>query len=219
MPQFLYSKSDFKFPDGVSYDQDKAKNLVSVYNLNLILINNYKDNEIRVCDIFNDKNNFTIYSYNNEYVPNIIFENLLVSLMNKNTKYEDILSVVESAGITIVYDYSHEIQKNKLSNNKKQAKPLRQEQIPILNINNISQKELSILPGISIVQAKKAVKYREENSGFKSKEEFYKILNLKQHYIDMIDDVIFIGEYNFINEYSVEEIETSKQEGRTVDFD
>ena len=62
MPQFLNSNSDFKLPDGVSYDHDKRKGLVSVYNLNLRLINNYKKNEIRVCDILNDKNNFSIYS-------------------------------------------------------------------------------------------------------------------------------------------------------------
>ena len=101
--------------------------------------------------------------------------------------------------------------KPKVSKNKKGL-------IPIVNLNNMSQQELSKLPGINVATAKKAIKYREENKGFKTRYEFYRVTKLKQRYIDMIHDSLFIGEYNVLNEYEKEEIKNKSQEGRQIDF-
>ncbi len=50
-----------------------------------------------------------------------------------------------------------------------------------LDINNCSEIELTELPGISIVMAKKAIKKREEIGGFKTIEEFFGFMKLKPH--------------------------------------
>ncbi len=50
-----------------------------------------------------------------------------------------------------------------------------------LDINNCSEIELTELPGISIVIAKKAIKRREEIGGFKSVDEFLNFIKLKPH--------------------------------------
>lgn len=50
-----------------------------------------------------------------------------------------------------------------------------------LDINNCSEIELTELPGISIVLAKKAIKHREEIGGFKSVDDFFKFIKLKPH--------------------------------------
>ena len=48
------------------------------------------------------------------------------------------------------------------------------------------------LPGISVITAKRIVKYRKDIKGFKSIEEFYEFLNLKQHFRDILTDRIEI---------------------------
>ena len=50
-----------------------------------------------------------------------------------------------------------------------------------LDINNCSEIELTELPGISIVMAKKAVRKREEIGGFKNIDDFMLYLKLKPH--------------------------------------
>lgn len=49
------------------------------------------------------------------------------------------------------------------------------------DINNCSEIELTELPGISIVLAKKIIKKREEINGFKSVDDFFVFLRLKPH--------------------------------------
>lgn len=49
------------------------------------------------------------------------------------------------------------------------------------DINNASEIELTALPGVSIVMAKKLIKKREEIGGFKNIEEVFKFLKLKEH--------------------------------------
>ena len=51
----------------------------------------------------------------------------------------------------------------------------------LLDINNCSEIELTALPGISIVMAKKAIKRRDEIGGFKTVEDFFLFMKLKSH--------------------------------------
>jgi len=62
-----------------------------------------------------------------------------------------------------------------------------------IDINNCSEIELTELPGISIVMAKKAIKKRDEINGFKSKKEFYQFLNLKNHIQTQLENRICIN--------------------------
>lgn len=59
--------------------------------------------------------------------------------------------------------------------------------VPI-DINSCSIETLSELPGITIIIAKKAINYRNENNGFTSVEEFYRVIDLKPHFIAQIDN-------------------------------
>ena len=61
-----------------------------------------------------------------------------------------------------------------------------------VDINNCNEHELADLPGISIITAKKIVKYRKDIKGFKSTEEFYEFLDLKQHFRNILTDRIEI---------------------------
>lgn len=57
-----------------------------------------------------------------------------------------------------------------------------------IDINSCSIESLSNLPGITMILAKKAINYRNENNGFTSVKEFYKVIELKPHFIAQIDN-------------------------------
>lgn len=57
-----------------------------------------------------------------------------------------------------------------------------------IDINLCSIESLSELPGITMILAKKAINYRKENNGFTSVEEFYRVIDLKPHFIAQIDN-------------------------------
>lgn len=57
----------------------------------------------------------------------------------------------------------------------------------IIDINTCDETALAQLPGITLIQAKKAVNYRATNSPFKSVDEFYQVIGLKPHIIAQIE--------------------------------
>lgn len=78
-------------------------------------------------------------------------------------------------------------------------------EVKIIDINNCSEEDMTNLPGISAIMAKKAVKRREEIDGFKSVDEFFKFMRIKPNIQERLKDIIFINEIklnNKIDRYS-----------------
>lgn len=82
----------------------------------------------------------------------------------------------------------------------------------LLDINNCSEIELTELPGISIVMAKKAIKKREEIGGFKTIEEFFEFMKLKSHMEIQLHDRICVKKMCGV----VKKVERSQE--RSVDL-
>ena len=61
------------------------------------------------------------------------------------------------------------------------------------DINNASEVEITALPGISIVMAKKLIKKREEIGGFKNTHEVFLYLKLKPHMENQLKDLICVN--------------------------
>lgn len=59
-----------------------------------------------------------------------------------------------------------------------------------IDINSCTVEDIANLPGVSLILAKKAVNYRQENNGFKSIEEFYGVVGLKPHFIAQVEGCI-----------------------------
>ncbi len=81
-----------------------------------------------------------------------------------------------------------------------------------IDVNYATASEISILPGVNIVMAKKIVEYRDLNGLFKSEDEFIQVANVKEHFVSKIRSKIIIGkkiEQSIDDDYS---------EGRIVDF-
>ncbi len=81
-----------------------------------------------------------------------------------------------------------------------------------INVNIATASELSILPGINIVMAKKIVEYRDINGIFNNYEEFFKVANVKEHFVSKIKGMI-------VTEKPVEKSdEDDGYEGRIIDL-
>lgn len=62
-----------------------------------------------------------------------------------------------------------------------------------LDINSASEEQLAELQGLTIIDAKKAVAYREAHGGFTSVDEFFSCINAKPHVIVKNENLIFVG--------------------------
>lgn len=62
------------------------------------------------------------------------------------------------------------------------------------NVNSASSSELAILPGINIILAKKIVEYRDLNGFFKNEDDFFKVANVKEHFVSKIKSMIDVKE-------------------------
>lgn len=63
------------------------------------------------------------------------------------------------------------------------------------DINSADEDALSALKGITIIDAKKAIAYREEHGGFSTTDEFFNCINAKPHIIAAIEGQLTVGDY------------------------
>lgn len=63
-----------------------------------------------------------------------------------------------------------------------------------LDINTAAEEEIAALPGLSIIDAKRAISYREQNGGFKSTDEFFEVISAKPHIVVRLQDVITLSD-------------------------
>lgn len=63
----------------------------------------------------------------------------------------------------------------------------------MLNVNSATEAEIEALPGITIIDAKKAITYRENNGVFSTIDEFYDSMGLMPHVIANIMDSVYVG--------------------------
>lgn len=75
---------------------------------------------------------------------------------------------------------------------KETVQPVAAEQI---DINSADEEKISSLPGLTIIDAKKAVTYRNEHNGFNSVDEFFSCINAKPHIIVSIENKLTVGNY------------------------
>lgn len=79
----------------------------------------------------------------------------------------------------------------------------------IVDINNASAEEISTLPEINIVLAKKIVQYRDEGFEFNSLDQLSEKMNLKPNQIERIKPYV---------KFNPEEVKPNENKGRKVDF-
>ena len=92
----------------------------------------------------------------------------------------------------------------------------------VVDVNSCSLTELSALPGIGIVEAKQAVKYRFEHGGFASFDEFATVVKLKPHFLVQLQDRVVCGPVKSTPEAGApsqpEDTPTTEHHGRSLDL-
>lgn len=61
-----------------------------------------------------------------------------------------------------------------------------------LDLNTASEDDIANLPGVGIILAKKAIQHRDNQREYRSVEEFFQVLGLKQHTIERITPLITV---------------------------
>lgn len=67
--------------------------------------------------------------------------------------------------------------------------------IQTVDINTATEDMLAGLQGLNIIDAKKAIQYREANGGFKSVDEFFSVINAKPHVIVRLENQLAVSVY------------------------
>lgn len=125
----------------------------------------------------------------NDVVDNVF--DLICENFTYTTVYENVFSALTTAmldvkeSVVVVPTQKNKTQSvyDKITNTQIRTNNL-------LNINTASEAELSALPGVNIVTAKKIIKYIEKNGGFQSVEEFIKKMKIKEVFAEQIRGVI-----------------------------
>ncbi len=196
----------------------RYNNSYSLKNKNITLIYNYKSFSIACMNVENRQENFKVfyedYKDNNNfnYMSNDILKNSfretfnkICAFFNNNTTYEMILNFISED-----YNVNSEFSKKEISNKNDISKCSKSKEKDMqyvddyfagntkvirnfIDINNAGLKEISSLPGINIIMAKRIIKYRAEEGGFKTKEEFYDKFKIKPHFQNQLNEIILIG--------------------------
>lgn len=120
--------------------------------------------------------------------------NLFCIYFSHNKSYDGVKEDCDRFHASTIESADNIITANETVKPKQEIKPTGQsEKITTskrLDINNCSEIELTELPGISIVLAKKTIKRREEVGGFKSVDEFLNFIRLKPHMENQLRDKI-----------------------------
>lgn len=142
-----------------------------------------------------------------DYVVDNIWDSICLNF-DYSTKYENISSALSIGMLDI-----KEIEIGSAGVNKVHAEKEVLPQKNLLNINTATEKELSSLPGVNVITAKKAIKYIEKNNGFKSIEEFFKKMKIKENFTEQIKAVTYVSDVNAV---SSEEIKTENSQSNEL---
>lgn len=160
----------------------------------------------KFCAIYLDKNGTNMRAYdlrnNNSSYFDIISPsggynhleiwNMLCMLFNKNLTYDELIKECRNCGFEIQLQGEKTTTIEKIKTTDISMPVLKTNLLPKIDINNCNETELSSLPGINIVTAKKIIKKREEINGFKSIEDVYIFLKAKPHIQEQLKDRIEI---------------------------
>ena len=149
-----------------------------------------KDNTRKILTAVASKDFETFYNMPYSEVVDNLFD-IICHNFTYTTVYENIYSALTTGMLEIkesviaVPRQSNKTQKvyDKVTNTSIRTNNL-------LNINTASEAELSSLPGVNIVTAKKIIKYIEKNGPFNSVDEFIEKMKIKDVFAQQIQDIV-----------------------------
>ena len=107
-----------------------------------------------------------------------------------NTSFDGLVELCKTFQAEIEISGEKSVSADKKSQPKKETNIVPEKEK--LDVNNASEIELTALPGISIVMAKKLVKRREEIGGFKTVNDVFIFLHMKPHMQTQLEKLICV---------------------------
>ena len=144
-----------------------------------------KNGTIRGKDLFQVGNNFRILK-SKVYSIDALW-NLLCHSFSNDITYSQLLKSCDNLNVSIKEIKSSSITKIGTERHKNTNPYIK------VDINNCSEAELTALPCVNIIMAKRIVKKRDEICGFKTIEDFFLFLKLKPHSREILKDRIEIN--------------------------
>lgn len=172
----------------------KEKGYYKLRNKNLILIYDYKHKIIKCYENRNKKRITTLdwykqYSMETFCADNLFeetFDNICFSF-NENSTYDRVAAAMQ------YYFKTEQIETQKGTKIEAQKTPYLSDES--LDINQATEEEITDLPGINVILAKKIIEYRDLHSGFKTVDELYKEMKIKPHFQKQLNNLICVKEY------------------------
>lgn len=172
----------------------KDREFYKLKNDYVSLIYNSKEKTIKCVDKSIKKRIAIVNWYNQisdetNYIDNVfeeMFDNIC-ALFNERSNYDGIKSIFQTKFIIKEIDNEGESDVENVNIPNKNTE--------LLNINAATEKELTDLPGVSIIHAKNLIKYRTENCGFKSLEEFFSVGKINSHFQNQLRYYLFVDSY------------------------
>lgn len=193
---FLFYSKKSPFYESFSHSADQKFRRKSALSIARIYLSPYKSIwknlklSNKFCSLSLDSDGITIYGKEKKspyrkfriltsYVHNYPdLWDMFCTTFNHYKTYEDLIEDCRLFKLTI-YEYAIQPERNTYEQNKTET--VRTSPSNLLDINNCSEIEITELPGISIVMAKKIVKKRDEIGGFKTIDDFFIFIKLKPH--------------------------------------
>jgi len=180
----------------------KEKYIFTLKNKNIIFIFDTKNETMSLVDVIHKGRAATVvWSEQAESMleskDNIFeqtFDNICVSFTER-ANYAGVIKVLKE-NFSIVHETESKAQKTKEYNVKKElhkGTKFEQPSPDAININTANEEELATLPGITIIIAKKIIKYRDLHDGFKTKKEFFTEMKIKPHFQTQLNDIINVS--------------------------
>lgn len=179
----------------------KGKNFYNIKNQFVSIIFDDKQKVIKCYNAKNRKETTTVSLEQETYSANLMHEDLLYmfeekineicNYFNSETTYENIKKDLSLTFFSTKITTDESVKNNK----NEQNLGIMEEVKSLIDINSASEKEITDLPGISIILAKKIIQYRDSNKGFKNLDEFYTKMKIKPHFIEKLDEMICVNEY------------------------
>ncbi|AJH00831.1 hypothetical protein LF65_04291 [Clostridium beijerinckii] len=191
-----------------------------------IVANNLKEKIAREYGVNYDKGNYSPNNIEdrNQSNANILYNNqhinenqqIFNSQMNFNQN-EQVYNREERINKeTRIYSTENNSVKNDVSERKNEERLETSRTEKLLDVNSCTEDELLQLPGVGIIEAKKAINFRNNNE-FNSVDEFIQVLNIKPHFTEKIRSMLICNQIKKNESINDPNINTGRA-GRMVDF-
>lgn len=191
-----------------------------------IVANNLKEKIAREYGMNSDKGNYSPNKIEdgNQSNANILYNNQHInenqqtfnSQMNFNQN-EQVYNREERINKeTRIYNTENNSVKNDVSERKNEERLETSRTEKLLDVNSCTEDELLQLPGVGIIEAKKAINFRNNNE-FNSVDEFIQVLNIKPHFTEKIRSMLICNQTKKNESINNPNINTGRA-GRMVDF-